>query len=54
MRNPALPLKAVYPEGVPAEFQYASQNVNYIQLPMSANPQGDQQVLIDIYKKQAE
>jgi len=54
MRNPPLPLEAVYPDGVPAELAIASKDVNGIQVPMSAYPKGMPTVLVDMMKKTAE
>lgn len=54
MRNPPPPLSACFPDGIPEEFNYAAQDVNCIQVPMSAYPEGRTTVLIDAYKKSAE
>ncbi len=43
-----------FPDGIPAEANIASKDVNGIQVPMSAQPKGMQSVLIDFAKKTAE
>ncbi len=55
MRNPALPIRSVFPDGdIPPEYDIASQDINYIQVPMSSQPKGMDSVLIDPMKKAAE
>jgi hypothetical protein len=44
----------IFPEGVPPEYNIASQDVNYIQVPMSSQPEGMKTVMIDVMKKTAE
>lgn len=43
----------LYPEGIPPEYNIASQDINYIQVPMSAQPEGMKTVLIDAITKRA-
>lgn len=54
MRNPAYPLKTLFPHGIPEEFNFATQDIHCIQVPMSAQPEGMQTVLIDPMKKCSE
>jgi NADH dehydrogenase (ubiquinone) 1 beta subcomplex subunit 9 len=55
MRNPPLPLAVCYPDGLPAGVEdIAPKDVNGIQVPMSAQPQGMQTVLIDAMARKAE
>jgi hypothetical protein len=44
----------VFPDGVPDEFNIATQDVRGVQVPMSAQPEGMRTVLIDVYKKSSE
>lgn len=54
MRNPAIPIKALYPDGkVPADHHIASQDVHGIQVPLSATPEGMDRTYIDVFKKAA-
>ena len=53
MRNPPPPLKAIFPGGVPPEYNIASKDINGIQLPMSAQKEGMQTVLVDFMTKSA-
>ena len=53
MRNPPPPLKAIFPNGVPPEYNIASKDINGIQLPMSAQPEGMHTVLVDFMTKSA-
>ena len=53
MRNAPLPLEAVFPHGIPPEYNIVCKDVNGIQVPMSATPQGMQKVIIDFSTKQA-
>lgn len=48
MRNPPPPLRAIFPEGIPAEYNIAPKDINGIQVPMSATPNGMQTVLVDL------
>ena len=48
MRNPPPPLRAIFPDGIPEEYNLAPKDVNGIQVPMSATPGGMQTVLIDL------
>ena len=48
MRNPPPPLRAIFPEGIPDEYNIAPKDINGIQVPMSATPNGMQTVLIDL------
>jgi len=54
MRNPPPPLAAVFPEGIPEEADIAAQTVEGVQVPMSANPEGYEKVLVVPYRKRAE
>ena len=53
MRNPPPPLRAIFPAGVPPEYNIASKDINGIQLPMSAQPDGMKTVLVDFMTKSA-
>jgi hypothetical protein len=53
MRNAPLPLEAVFPDGIPPEYNFASKDVNGIQVPMSAQPGGMKTVLIDFMTRTA-
>ena len=46
MRNPPPPLRAIFPDGIPEEYNIASKDINGIQVPMSAQPNGMQTVLV--------
>jgi hypothetical protein len=48
MRNPPPPLRAIFPDGIPEEYNFAPKDVNGIQVPMSATPNGMQTVLVDL------
>jgi len=54
MRNPPPPLKAIFPDGIPPEYNIASKDINGIQVPMSAQPEGMQTVLVDFMTKKAQ
>ena len=55
MRNPPLPLSVCYPDGLPQGVEdIAPKDVNGIQVPMSAQPNGMHTVLIDSMKRTAE
>lgn len=50
---PCLVVQVVFPLGVPPEAaNVAPANVFGVQVPVSANPEGMETVLVDIYKKQ--
>ena len=53
MRNSPVPLEAIFPDGIPPEFNIARKDVNGIQVPMSAQPEGMRTVLIDFMTKSA-
>jgi hypothetical protein len=53
MRNPAPPLEAVFPDGIPPEVNVASQTIEGVQLPQSAWKDGYDHVLVDPYRKKA-
>jgi hypothetical protein len=53
MRNAPVPLEAVFPDGVPPEYNFASKDVNGIQVPMSAQPGGMKTVLVDFMTRTA-
>ena len=53
MRNSPVPLEAIFPDGIPPEFNIARKDVNGIQVPMSAQPEGMQTVLIDFMTRTA-
>ncbi len=48
MRNPPPPLRAIFPDGIPEEYNLAPKDINGIQVPMSATPEGMQTVLVDL------
>ena len=54
MRNPPPPLRAIFPDGIPPEYNIASKDINGIQVPMSAKPEGMQTVLVDFMSKSAQ
>lgn len=47
-------MQAVFIEGVPEEVDVAPQDIHYIQVPMSAQPEGMKTVIVDSYKKNDE
>ena len=53
MRNAPLPLEAIFPDGIPPEYNFVSKDVNGIQVPMSAQPEGMKTVLVDFMTKSA-
>ena len=53
MRNAPVPLEAIFPDGIPPEYNIAYKDINGIQVPMSAHPQGMQRVLVDFSSKTA-
>jgi oligopeptide transport system substrate-binding protein len=53
MRNPPPPLRAVFPQGVPPEYNIAPKDINGIQVPMSATPEGMTKVLVNFMTKSA-
>lgn len=54
MRNPPLPLEAIFSEvgEIPPEYNFASQTVTCVQVPMSAEPEGPTKALIDVATKE--
>ena len=46
--------QVVFPDGIPPEANVAPVDVHGIQVPMSAQPEGYDTVLIDLYKKTSE
>lgn len=54
MRNPPLPLEAIFAEvgEIPPEYNFASQTVTCVQVPMSAEPEGPTKALVDVYTKE--
>lgn len=54
MRNPSVPLKAVFPDGIPPEYNFAAKDVTGVQVPMSANPKGRKTLLVDMIAKTVE
>ena len=53
MRNSPVPLEAIFPDGIPPEYNIARKDVNGIQVPMSAQPEGMRTVLVDFMTKTA-
>lgn len=55
-RWPCNPLSSqvVFPEGVPVEADVAPLNLEGVQVPVSAEKDGYESIVVDIYKKKAE
>ncbi len=53
MRNPPPPLRAIFPDGIPPEYDIAPKDINGIQVPMSATPEGMTTVLVNFMTKSA-
>ena len=44
-----------FPEGIPSEVEHiAPVDINNIQVPLSATPEGQETCIVDFYKKNAE
>lgn len=53
MRNPPPPLEAIYPDGVPAEVEAATDRVHVDMVPVSIRP-APENIIVDAMKKNHE
>ena len=50
-----LSVQICFPEGIPSEVEHiAPVDINNIQVPLSATPEGQETCIVDFYKKNAE